>query len=275
MLPKVDTFTQNIADEIRRKEASLSQIAAATEKPEVQAPQLPKKNIPFIFIIGPFFLVCFLLLAGVAYFFFPSSKQSLPTATISNTEKINTEKITQELILLSPTLAKEIGRYVTKIDKKDAGYILTINAYSPVFAYMTRNEEAYIQELARLFPEIIPPQGTSTLSKVTSEKKEIPASTSQVSTSTATTSPNKKNPSSNLSPVTQATSSTPLTPVVEKEIISTQELLPFKDITIDNQNMRIWTTSTHIIVYAFIADKKIIISNTPEKILLLKGDILR
>ena len=272
MLPKVDTFTQNIADEIRRKEASLSKIASATEKPEVKEPILPKKSIPFIFIIGPFFLVCILLLAGVAYFFFPSTVSTLPEITTPREQKVNTEKITKELALISPTLAREIGRYVTKIDKKDAGYILTINAYSPVFAYMTRNEEAYILELAQLFPEIIPLQGTSTLPKTLPEKKEILAPVVQTSSTTASTT---KKVAVNLSTTTQTTVEELTAPTTVQEVTTTPEVTPFKDITIDNQNMRIWTTPSHVIVYAFIEDKKVIISNTPEKILTLKGDILR
>jgi len=280
MLPKVDTFSQNIAEEIRRKEASLAQIQGEAA-PQNHELILPKKNLPLIFIIGPFLLVCILLLACVAYFFFPTTQKTSQEGKQSTPVTANNEKSLQELTKLSPALASHIGRFVSRIEKRDAGYIITITSYPSVFAYMTRNEESYINELALLFPARV--QATST--QMQSEKKALATTTEQLPSSASTTKATSTTASSTKNTVVTkqtktATTTTKTneatTPAIqEAEIPLVATTSPFKDITIANQNMRMWSNDTHTVVYAFIDDTKIIISDNPEKVLLLKGVILK
>jgi hypothetical protein len=281
MLPKVDTFSQNIAEEIRRKEASLAQIQGE-DIPQNKEPILPKKNLPLIFIIGPFLLVCILLLAGVAYFFFPTTQKPLQEEQQSTPVTVNNEKTLHELTKLSPTLASQIGRFVSRTEKRDAGYIITITSYPSVFAYMTRNEESYINELATLFPAKV--QATSTQAQMQPEKKALATTTELLPSSASTTKATSTIASSTKITVaknqTKVATTTPktveaTTTVKELEIPLVAITSPFKDITIANQNMRIWSNNTHTVVYAFIDDTKIIISDNPEKVLLLKGVILK
>lgn len=53
--------------------------------------------------------------------------------------------------------------------------------------------------------------------------------------------------------------------------------LPFiwTDVTINNQNMRVGTSGTNTVVYAFVNTKHLLISKTTEGILALRGAILR
>jgi hypothetical protein len=59
---------------------------------------------------------------------------------------------------------------------------------------------------------------------------------------------------------------------VEKSSLPTS---PFSDITLDNQNMRVWNLGTRTVIYAFVADKAVVISDTTDGILLLRNAILR
>lgn len=245
-MPKVETFEQNIASEIKRKEASLTEISAASNNVGNDPVDLPKKQPIFLMALVGFFVICLL---GFGFIGYVALNKKTSSAAIPEQPVIPvTTTVASGLQNISPTLSGQIGRFVTSVDKKDAGYVITISDYSSVFAYMTRNETSYIDELALLF-----------------------AGSSYVE---ATTTP----PQSNTSTST-ASSTQPLATTTEKSIDTTQQgqltRSDFYDITISNQNMRVWSKDNNHVVYAFVGNNYLLISQTKEGILALRSDILR
>ena len=307
MTPKVDTFEHNIAEEIKRKEEVLAQ--ASLTSPSAQDDIILPKKPPILLIA---LVTCFVLalagMIGLGYFYFttlpPKQPAVLPTSTIDDTPKVPAG-----LPSLSPTLETGIGRFVTKVEKRDLGYVLTINNYSAVFAYMTRNENAYIDELASQFyaTSIVAPVVTETLAKeggatttatststrpatstsVTTGSTTVATSTTQAkATTTKTTSvpkaPIKQQPlkvSTSTTPVpastTQVGNEESLNLVVATDTLQEAVSTNFKDVTVSNQNMRVWTSGKKKVVYAFASDKVVIISNSEDGVLAIKGVILR
>lgn len=296
MTTKVETFEHDIADEIRRKEATLAEIQAVTNQIS-PTDLLPQKKASILVII----LVTLLILAlggigGLTYYYFTDPLLS-PSAKPLEIKQSDIPKLTAEVSKLSPTLGTEIGRYISLVEKKDKGYVLTINNYSVVFVYMTRNESVYIDDLLALFAgisktststHITLSQTTSTPTFVASTATPVtnttlgvlPSASSSIkrlSTATSTKLVLKKNPLKN-SRLTVVIATTTEKTILEKELVSTPlDTAPvsnFSDITITNQNMRVYKKDNHTVVYAFVGDKTILISETPEGILSLKNAIL-
>lgn len=275
MTPKVDTFQQDIADEIKRKDASLAEISAASNNVGNNPEDTAKKPVPvfLITLIGLFILGMFGV-AGLAYFYFTDSLLP-PSAQSVEVSPDQVPKVIAALPTLSPTLNTQIGRYVTAVEKKDTGYIITINSYSPVFSYMVRNENEYIEELAKVISPAplvattttsILPVATTTSASASSTPKTTVTATS-TATTTKVTSAGTKN----------ATSTSTSTPVTSTTTQTMQEPIGpyFRDVTISNQNMRVWTSGKQVVVYAFITTEKIAISPTTEGIIALKSAIIR
>lgn len=285
MIPKVDTFERDIVDEIKRKEASLTEISAASNDVGNTDVDIPKKLPIFIIAVGTFFVICSIGLGALGYFYFtdslfPPSSQPLPV------NQNTVPKTTTEIEKLSPTLATEIGRFIVRVEKKDQGYILTLSEYSPVFAYITRNESSYIEELALLFS---PASMTSTTTPVIVQQKAptilatsspTVGTTGGTTTKATSTSPKslgrESSPTSSSTATTRATSSSASTTSQGAvQVILTKPIMPlFSDVTIANQNMRIWTSGNHTVVYAFISNTSVAISNSTEGILALRSAIL-
>jgi len=104
---------------------------------------------------------------------------------------------------------------------------------------------------------------SQTTAQATTTKKVVPST--KVATSTKKTATTTD---------TLATTTPEATYAIIAELRN-KEPSSFRDITLSNQNMRVWLTKEQSVVYAFIEDKKIIISYTPEKVLFLKDGILR
>jgi hypothetical protein len=217
----------------------------------------------------------FLVIAGIGaylYFFqylFPKQQEEAKTAQAVVVKK------TADITSISPRLANNIGNFVTNVTKQEKGYILTINNYPAVFAYMTRNESDFILELA----SVISPKASSTKpitpkATTTEEIKVATSSQTQGATTTSSSTPGIKQKKA--TPVKTSTT-TPVKATTAEELKTPIEVSnsPFKDITIDNQNMRVWTFEDRTVIYAFIADKAIAISSTPDGILTLRSAILR
>ena len=266
MIQKVDTFSHDIADEIKRKDASLSDITAASHDvgnmdSEILAPRKP------LFLYGVIFFFVLTVITGIGayiYFYqylFPKQEKEAQVATALVVKK------TADITTISPKLALAIGNFVTTITKQEKGYTLMISNYPAVFAYMTRNEQDYIEELLQkispqstttpLVPKVVPVIVIATTTPKTSE-------TATTSSSTAVVSKKK---------TTGTTTVAVSTTTQEEPVIATST--PFTDITIDNQNMRVFTVEGRTVVYAFVADRALLISNSPDGILALKGAILR
>ena len=292
MTPKVDTFEHDIANEIRRKETTLEEVKAAAAKTTEQTPVTipPKKTSPFTIALVALIVLSLIGLAGVAYYYFHDSLLP-PQAKPVEIRKKDIPKMTEAVVKISPTLGNEIGRYVTTVEKKDKGYIISINNYSAVFAYMTRNENAYIDQLAKLFTEEVIASTTSTKEEVkpvatttpvikiviTTDTTPVATSTKTATSSTKTTviAPAKK------STTTQSTT-TEIAAVPEKVSTTTQEIVQvgtavssyFSDVTVANQNMRVYKKGNQTVVYSFVGDTTVLISDSQEGILALKNAIL-
>lgn len=272
MVPKVETFENNIAQEIKRKEASLTQISSASNNVGNDTVELPKKPPVFFVALVVFFGLCLLGFGMVIYFSITTKGKPIPIET----PPITQPKETSSLQSLSPVLSDQIGRFVTGVEKKKEGYVLTINNYSAVFAYMTRNESEYIEELSKVFVGVPVTLATTTPPTQTTETQPAEIATSTKPTATSTTI--KPTASS-----TKTTSSS--TPVVETP--STESVLPesfpiqdvpvstFKDVTLSNQNMRVFTRGDVTLVYSFVNTNTILISNSKEGILVLKNSLPR
>jgi hypothetical protein len=275
MTPKVDTFEHDIADEIRRKEASLAEIQAVS-KQNSPAEVAPPKKLPWMTITLSVLLVASLLgIAGVAYYYFNDSLLP-PSAEEKKITKDDTPKITADLTKLSPTLNTGIGRFVSMVEKKDSGYILTITDYSAVFGYMTRNENTYIEELLSAFGTATQ-TASSTPQAISQAQVTTPSIVATTTNGTSTVSTTTK-PVTKTVPKAKTSTATSTTATSSDNAGYAQEKRPetyFSDMTLTNQNMRVYKKEGVTIVYAFVGNKTVLISNTPEGILALRNAILR
>ncbi len=265
MIPKVDTFEHDISDEIRRKEASLTDISAASNNVGNNEPvELPKKPPVFIITLIIFFVLSIAGFGMLGYFYF-SDNRTTPIEPVINKKK-KEQTAPPNLEKISPALANSIGHVVTSIDKKEKGYVLTITDYPQVFAYMTRNEKEYIEDLAALFPPV------TTSQTETASTQKTPQASTTLSTTTETIKTIKNVDQASGTPKSPTT-----TPTVTQPITLTNNTFApyFSDITISNQNMRVFTSSSHKILYAFIGNKAVVVSDSPEGILYLKSAILK
>ena len=171
---------------------------------------------------------------------------------------------------------------MTSVEKRDKGYVITINNYSAVFAYITRNELSYIEELALLFPSNTKQQASTSTQKVAPQTptpsataSSSNATTTVIATSTTAKTKTQVNKAST-SPVTSSTTITQISsPVILAQPVKPVEEISFSDITIDNQNMRVWNEGGKSVVYAFIGNSYLVIANTKEDLLALKSAILK
>jgi hypothetical protein len=281
MMPKVETFENNIAQEIKRKEASLTEISSASNNVGNDPVELPKKPPLFFIALVSFFVLCIAGLGMVIYF---SMTGPDPASTREQLSSTSIKEATSSLQTLSPTLSAHVGRFVTNVEKRKDGYVLTITDYSAVFAYMTRNETDYIEELGKLF-EGVTPLPVATTTPVELSPATTPIVTPVIGTTTTSTSSKKQATSTksnisttknSISTKSLATSSVSLTqsPAPLPPETPTESMSPFKDVTISNQNMRVWTQGNRSVVYSFVNNTIVLISNSKEGILSLKSGIL-
>ena len=143
-IPNIDTFEYDIADEIKHKEASMGDIASASGDIGNETPPSPSPIVPII--IG-MILLSFIAIAsffGYQYFY----EEKIPV--IQNNSSDEAKRINDASLLstLSPSLPDAIGRFVSGVEKTEYGFNITITSYSPVFAYMFKNENLYADEIA-------------------------------------------------------------------------------------------------------------------------------
>ena len=228
---------------------------------------VPQKKIPWVSVTLAILLVASLFgIGGVAYYYF-TDELLPPSSEEMKITKNDIPKVMTDLVKLSPTLGTEIGRYVSSVEKKDVGYIITINNYSAVFGYMTRNENEYIEELTASFPSVV---ATATTQIITPPPQ---VATSTLATSTTLSSSTQKTKTTPEKVATTTTSTSSLE--INTSIQEVKSQTHFSDLTLANQNMRVYKKGTTTVIYAFVGNKKVIISNTPEGILALKNAILR
>jgi hypothetical protein len=244
VLQKVDTFQHDISDEIKAKDASAASVASAGGNIGNTPPITPKT--PVLTIVVMVLFVCGLIGAiGVGYIYYQDMVASQLAAQTPLTQN-SVPRAHVSLKGFSPTLDDAIGNYVTDIRKSDKGFTLTLNSYPPVFLYMVKNENAYIDEIS---------------SVLVTKKPKVATTTPKVAVvlqPTATTTGTSTKATAGTSTETVATSTGPI----------------FEDITISNQNMRIWRDGESTVIYAFINTKALVFSTTTEGILSLRDAIL-
>jgi hypothetical protein len=245
----VDTFEHDIENEIRSKEASISDITDTIQ--DIGNDPVPNQHKQSVFIMMLAFILCGISVAG--YFGYTYYAAMITPKVQQPTKNITTQKITQGSTLgsISKTLDQSIGTFITKTEKTSDGYIITISSYPSVFSYMLRNEKDFGDEIALAV-------GNTHIVK----EVELATTTQNGTTTLAST----KNSTSTL--IASSTQKK------EIEKPQTTEYI-FSDITVSNQNMRTATSIYGTVLYAFIGTQKLVIASSPEKILALRGNLLK
>lgn len=238
----VDTFEHDIAEEIRHKEASITDIASAVgDIGNTSTEDEPKKNPLTIIVILVVLLFVIIGISYAGYTYYTVSKKE--SEVLIKKEPVK-NKSDISLSSLSPILDQHIGIYISDTQKTNKGYIATITSYPAVFSYMIRNEKDFVEEIATTLGN------TKTLPvKATTTPNILTASTTFSSTT----------PSQNIS-------------TTSEEIPQTEYI--FSDITVSNQNIRIAKTVYGDIAYAFVGTQKLIIASSVENLLALRGNTL-
>ncbi|MDB5259936.1 MAG: hypothetical protein JWN37_167 [Candidatus Nomurabacteria bacterium] len=156
-IPHIDTFEYDIADEIKRKEASIGDIASAGgdlgNRPD-------KKTPSFVFILLS--LIILIIAGGAAYFGYEYYINKLNPPQPVVPIQIPQANDTTLLPSLSPGFPENIGRFISNVKRSPDGYTLTINSYSPVFTYIFNNENNYAGDVAYALGEERPLIGEDT-----------------------------------------------------------------------------------------------------------------
>ena len=142
-LPNIDTFEHDISEEIKNKEATVGDIAAASgDIGNITAKRVSMP--PFVVLLGVVFLFAVITI-GVVVFIQYSDNQ-----TMSSTSQASTPLPTAgpRMSEISSTIDSEVGLSIGTIQKSEYGYTVELISYSDVFAYMLKNENKYADELA-------------------------------------------------------------------------------------------------------------------------------
>lgn len=304
----IDTFEHDVAEEVKTKEASVVTIASASNDvgnptdPSPIVPAFSKPEVPssggfwsehrqqITIIVGIVF--CILLISLAAWYYVTQIQSNTAAPTQNPALGTTTPSITQNTALtissLSPVLQGAIGDFVSSIQKTDTGYILTLESFSPVYVYMLKNEKAYVDELSFSLQQpqnmtteevlIAPPQPDV----LTANANTPLASTTRTSTTTGTTTASSsvvRLATTTILTASTTGTTTPVISLVPAPTISNfiPEPIPFTftDTTISNQNMRIATSGTSTIVYAFINTRALVIATSTGNILLLRNEVIR
>jgi hypothetical protein len=156
-VPNIDTFEHDIAKEIQNKEATIGDIASAGgEIDNTKNNNSQKKPVIFITIVI-ILCLCGIVAGGIfGYSYYEKKQNPSQLKTLPNSPVIPNISLSD----ISPTLDENIGRYITNIQHSDYGYSMTVTSYTPVFAYMIKNENAFANEIAKALEET--PDTTST-----------------------------------------------------------------------------------------------------------------
>lgn len=140
-ISNIETFENDISEEIKHKEASMGDIASASGQIGNSTPEgvSPKSKL----LIAVILLITTIILAGGGYILYNTvltkGATSQPLTPPTPTQQQN---ISAALISVSPRLAADVQPYVEKVEETPYGSILSITDYSALFAYMIRNERA-------------------------------------------------------------------------------------------------------------------------------------
>ena len=152
--PNINTFENDIKEEIKHKEATIGDIASAggqvSNNPTLNGGNTGNHPVLIIFLI----LLAVIILSLFGYLGYvymkgqPTTKEEVVEIIDAETARANTEAIISEkLNKISPTLALGMLRLTTKIEDNPNGTILSINDYTSSFAFMLNNETNIAKEV--------------------------------------------------------------------------------------------------------------------------------
>lgn len=209
-VPNIDTYEYDVAEEIKKKEASFTDIASASG----DIGNTPEQKKTASLLVPLLLAVLFFVMVGAGggyYYLFVLHKPATSPTPLTQAELPSGMMRAEDV---SETLAQAVGTSFGSIRTSEYGFTITLQEYTPVFAYMLRNEPAFAEELAFAVGS---PRDTSTSS-----------------------------------------------PPFE-----------FRDVTRSNQNMRVGTSASSTVVYAFVNNSHLVVSSSTEGILSLRGAIIR
>ncbi len=140
-ISNIETFENDISEEIKHKEASMGDIASASGQiGNTESTGTSTKNK---LLIGVILLITLIILAGGGYILYNTIlAKNTTTQPISIPEPTQQQNVSAALITISPRLAADVLPYIQKVEETPYGSILSITDYSALFAYMIRNETA-------------------------------------------------------------------------------------------------------------------------------------
>lgn len=159
-IPNIDTFEQDIREEIKNKEATVGDIASAggeignsLSKNNSFSPNQKSSRrfyisaiIIFILIVGGFSYLGYLYIKQQ-----PTKKEDVIKIVDTQINLENTpEIISKKLNDFSPSLSVGVSRFTTKVDNTPYGIILSLNSYEPVFAFMIKSETEIAKDVLAL-----------------------------------------------------------------------------------------------------------------------------
>lgn len=141
--PAVETFEHDISDEISHKEATISDIAAATGSIGNTAAQKERGTLLIVLSGVVLILACVI---AVAWYITTHTTPAPSTASLAQAPIITQGK---DLATLSPNLANSVGRFISHTAQDDLGVTLTLAEFPPIFAYMLTNEQIVAKDIQR------------------------------------------------------------------------------------------------------------------------------
>lgn len=142
-IPNVDTFEHDIAEEIKTKEATLTDIASAGgDVSNMQNNRAQTSNL--LIVLGVVFILAVISILIALIYFYVIKEPSTPVVETAPTTTAQDNR----LLAVSPTMHDALGETIGKVSKSEYGYTMQILSYSTVFSYMLKNEDEYADELA-------------------------------------------------------------------------------------------------------------------------------
>jgi hypothetical protein len=284
-LQNIDTFEQDVAQELKKKEATMRKVATAAN--DVKNVQPVAKKTSLLPVVLVFFFLLILIAGGtLGYLYY--ERQQAPAPVAQQAPPSKPELLAKSLAELSPRFPDAMGIFVTDVKKNENGYTLTLSAFSPIYSYMLKNESVYADDVAKALGVPKAVKGDLNILPVATPPTPKVVVIEQLATTTSTSTKGEGAKMASTTKATTKSTSTPATttpevvapivapepePVIEKDM--TPVPFTFSDMTLFNQNMRVGASGGNTIYYAFIENKALVFSKTPDGIISLKNAILR
>lgn len=301
-IPQVETFETDITEEIRQKQGSVTDTLAAHSS---APPKTPDQNI-----IRLIMFVIFVLLASVAaaiWYYFSIGKEAAAKRAAVQVPVVIKKPVVPIARILQKT-APNIERFVVSASRENSGYVITMNDYASVYGNILADEKTFGNDLITLFNiqttsvpvfkdvtinnqdmrvarlvltststvsgatttpkdpviQTVPAPATSTkpTTVATSTKTTATSTSTKVATSTKSTATSTKTTVTPTSKTPTATTTIPA-PVIEKPVVPVVEEILDPNATYE------------YISYGFIGTTTLLISTSKEKLLELRGGIIK